>query len=103
MKPSGAHRILVERDELLGWLALPGMAEEQAAPAVVRFSPDDGVTALLLDAPTGWPTELVDRGEMVFHGVTADGGHPFTILDARVNQLALWRSGASAARHDPWP
>jgi hypothetical protein len=89
MKPSGAHRILVERDELLSWLALPGMAEEQAAPAVVRFSPDDGVTALLLDAPTGWPTELGDRGEMVVHGVTVDGGHPFTILDARVNQLAL--------------
>lgn len=89
MKPTGAHRILVERGELLSWLGMPGMAEEQVAPAVVRFSAEEGVTALLLDAPTGWPTALGERGVLVVHGVTVEGGHPFTILDARVNRLAL--------------
>lgn len=91
MKPTGAHRILVERGELLSWLALPDMEDGQAAPAVVRFSPDDGVTAQLLNAPPGWPTELGDRGNLVVHGVTVDGGYPFTVLDARVNQVALGR------------
>lgn len=89
MKPTGAHRVLIETGELLSWLALPGITPEQAAPAVVRFVPSEGVTALLLDAPTGWPTKLGDRGELVIHGVTVDGGRPFTILDARVSMVAL--------------
>ena len=88
MKPTGAYRILVERGELLSWLALPDMAKEQAAPAVVRFSAADGVTALLLDAPDGWPTELGGRGELILYGVAVEGGQAFTILDARVSQLA---------------
>jgi hypothetical protein len=89
MKPSGAHRVLLERGELLSWLALPDMTDEQTAPSVVRFAADHGVTAHLLDSPAGWPTTLGPRGDLVVHGVTVDGGHPFTILDARVNQLAL--------------
>jgi hypothetical protein len=56
----------------------------------VRFSADDGVTAHLLDAPTGWPIELGDRGDLVVHGITVEGGHPFTILDARVNRIAMF-------------
>ena len=88
MNPAGAHRVLVERGELLSWLMLPGMSEEQAAPAAVRFSAEDGVTLLLLDAPQGWPIELGDRGELIVHGVTVDGGHLFTVLGSRVNRLA---------------
>jgi hypothetical protein len=89
VKPTGAHRILVEQGELLSWLVLPDMTEEQAAPAVVRFSPEEGVTALLLDAPEGWPTDLGYRGDLVVHGATVEGGHRFTILEARVDRLAL--------------
>lgn len=95
MKPTGAHRILVERGELLSWLMLPGMSEEQAAPAVVRFSAGDGVTVLLLDAPKGWPTELGHRGELIIHGVTVDGGQPFTVMGARVNRLAMFDQARS--------
>lgn len=90
MKPTGAHLVLVERGELLSWLGLPGMSEDQAAPAVVRFTQDAGVTVELLDAPSGWPTELGVRGDLVIHGVTVDGGHPFTILGALVKTIATF-------------
>lgn len=101
MKPTGAHRILVECGELLSWLALPDMAKEQAAPAVVRFSADDGVTAWLLDAPDGWPTELGARGELIVHGVAVDGGAAFTILDARVQPASAQEDRALPTCDDP--
>lgn len=91
MKPNGAHRILVDRGEMLSWLAMDRMKDGQAAPALVRFSPEAGVTAELLDASAGWPTRLGQDGDLVVHGVTVDGGHPFTVLDARVDQIVLGR------------
>jgi len=89
MKPSGAHRLLVRDGELLSWLALPGMNEDQVAPAVVRFSPQSGVTVKLLDAPRGWPTGLGGRGDLVVHGASVEGGYPFTVLNARVTRVEL--------------
>src|SRR5687768_1918658 len=60
MRPTGAHRVLLERGELLSWLALPGMSDEQAAPAVERDSPDDGVPVQLVkrrrDGQRSWGT-----------------------------------------------
>jgi hypothetical protein len=80
---------LLRDGELLSWLALPDMSEEQWAPTLVRFSHEDGVIVKLLDSPEGWPTELGDRGELVVHGLSVEGGYPFTILDARVSRLDM--------------
>ena len=89
MKPSGAHRLLERDGELLSWVALPRMVESQAAPAIVRFSPENGVTVELLDAPTGWPTQLGGRGDLVVHGATVEGGYPFSVLYADVSRVEL--------------
>lgn len=113
MKPNGAHRILVDRGEMLSWLAIDGMKDGQAAPALVRFSHEAGVTAELLGAPAGWPTRLGEHGNLVVHGLTVDGGHPYTLLDARIDQIALGRHatrlhastlalGAHANRETTW-
>ncbi len=88
MRPTGAHRLLEQDGEILGYFALAGMDDEQAAPGVMRYSPEDGATVRLIDAPPGWPTALGQRGELVVHGMSSEG-HPFTLLDARVSSLAL--------------
>jgi len=89
MRPTDAHRILEQKGEILGYFAVAGMDDKQAAPGVLRYSPEDGTAVRLIDAPRGWPTTLGHRGELVVHGETSDGGHPLTLLDARVSSLAL--------------
>jgi hypothetical protein len=88
MRPTDAHRVLEQEGEILGYFEAAGMDDNQAAPGVLRYSPEDGTTVRLIAAPPGWPTTLGGRGELVVHGVTSEG-HPFTLLDARVSSLAL--------------
>ena len=89
MRPTGAHRLLNEHGEITGFFALAGMPPDQAAPGVLRYSPADGTALRLLDSPPGWPRSLGHRGDLVVHGTTSDGGHPLTLLDARVSRIAL--------------
>ncbi len=89
MNPTGAHRILDRDGELLSWVTIANMGEDQAAPAIVRFLPQDGVSVKLLDAPRGWPTQLGGRGDLIVHGATVEGRHPFTILHARITRVEL--------------
>lgn len=89
MRSTGAHRILEEKGEITGHFVLREMDPELAAPGVLRYTPADGTTLRLIDAPTGWPTSLGHRGDLVVHGTTSEGGHPLTLLDARVSSIAL--------------
>jgi hypothetical protein len=89
MRSTGAQRILEEKDEITGHFVLRDMDPELAAAGVLRYTPTDGTTLRLIDAPTGWPTSLGHRGDLVVHGTSSEGGHPLTLLDARVSSIAL--------------
>jgi hypothetical protein len=89
MRSTGAQRILEEKGEITGHFVLRDMDPELAAPGVLRYTPSDGTTLRLIDAPAGWPTSLGHRGDLVVHGTTSEGGQPLTLLDARVSSIAL--------------